>query len=332
PDLAIQHCRILIERIRQLFPRLQSIGWLALPPRWKPSKLFNDLEINENNRKFNQHLQILSKEMNFEIIDAGLQQHHMHRDGLHPSIQSGRLLIEKISNQWFAKQNKRLSITDLNTRSAIRSNNNIPIAPKYVNNNNNNKIIHPKQIKEKINQQPSIQHKSNHCKTFTRQSKHITNHAIQQHQENNNYQMNKQNIYQTSTETSNYIPKTEKGRVYTVAAANKKQTLKQVEQMEIISEENQSLSIARPSPTGLAGPPAPLYLSDFSEIFDEWLPEPTPGQKRKLGHRRDDPPTPPSPRQPPPIIPRKTLPPRNPNIPLVGGSLHASPISKNNHE
>ncbi|CAF1383255.1 unnamed protein product [Rotaria sordida] len=102
--------------------------------------------------------------------------------------------------------------------------------------------------------------------------------------------------------------------------------------MEIISEENQSLAIARPSPTGLAGPPAPLYLSDFSEIFDEWLPEPTPGQKRKLGHRRDDPPTPPSPRQPPPIIPRKTLPPRNPNIPLVGGSLHASPISKNNHE
>ncbi|CAF1490948.1 unnamed protein product, partial [Rotaria sordida] len=84
PDLAIQHCRILIERIRQLFPRLQPIGWLALPPRWKPSKLFNDLEINENNCKFNQHLQILSKEMNFEIIDAGLQQHHMHRDGLHP--------------------------------------------------------------------------------------------------------------------------------------------------------------------------------------------------------------------------------------------------------
>ncbi|CAF4317235.1 unnamed protein product, partial [Rotaria sordida] len=58
----------------------------------------------------------------------------------------------------------------------------------------------------------------------------------------------------------------------------------------------------------------------------EWLPEPTPGQKRKLGHRRDDPPTPPSPRQPPPIIPRKTLPPRNSNIPLVGGSLQTSPI------
>jgi hypothetical protein len=102
--------------------------------------------------------------------------------------------------------------------------------------------------------------------------------------------------------------------------------------MEIIIEENNSLPIARPSPTGLAGPPPPLDFSDFAEIFDEWLPAPTPGQKRKLGHRRDDPPTPPSPRQPPPVIPRRTLPPRDPNIPLVGGSLRSSPISSNNHK
>ncbi|CAF3648699.1 unnamed protein product, partial [Rotaria sp. Silwood2] len=32
---------------------------------------------------------------------------------------------------------------------------------------------------------------------------------------------------------------------------------------------------------------------DYEDIFEEWLPEPMPGQKRKLGHRRDDPPTPP---------------------------------------
>jgi len=58
------------------------------------------------------------------------------------------------------------------------------------------------------------------------------------------------------------------------------------------------------------------------------LPEPTPGQKRKLGHRRNDPPTPASPRQqPPPVIPRKSLPPRDPNIPLVGGSLQTSPVN-----
>ncbi|CAF1555913.1 unnamed protein product, partial [Rotaria sp. Silwood1] len=97
--------------------------------------------------------------------------------------------------------------------------------------------------------------------------------------------------------------------------------------MDTIMEINESLPVARPSPTGLARPPASLDITEFAELFDEWLPEPTPGQKRKLGHRRDDPPTPPSPRQPPPIIPRKTLPPRNPNIPLVGGSVQTSPIS-----
>ncbi|CAF4270305.1 unnamed protein product [Rotaria sp. Silwood2] len=112
------------------------------------------------------------------------------------------------------------------------------------------------------------------------------------------------------------------------AAANK-QTVEQIEPMETIIEENNNneLPIARPSPTGLARPPTTLDFSDFPEIFDEWLPEPIPGQKRKLGHRRDDPPTPPSPRQPPPppIIPRKTLPPRNPSIPLVRRSLCSSP-------
>ncbi|CAF4739887.1 unnamed protein product, partial [Rotaria sp. Silwood2] len=104
----------------------------------------------------------------------------------------------------------------------------------------------------------------------------------------------------------------------------------------IIENNNNELPIARPSPTGLARPPTTLDFSDFPEIFDEWLPEPIPGQKRKLGHRRDDPPTPPSPRQPlppPPIIPRKTLPPRNPNIPLMRRSLCSSPLvdTINNH-
>ncbi|CAF3908813.1 unnamed protein product [Rotaria sp. Silwood1] len=124
-------------------------------------------------------------------------------------------------------------------------------------------------------------------------------------------------------QTEYYKFESEKWKVYTIAA-NKK---KQIEPMDTIIEVNESLPVARPSPTGLARPPAALELTEFSEFFDEWLSEPTPGQKRKLGHRRDDPPTPPSPRQPPPIIPRKILPPRNPNIPLVGGSLQTSPIS-----
>ncbi|CAF2126121.1 unnamed protein product, partial [Rotaria magnacalcarata] len=91
-------------------------------------------------------------------------------------------------------------------------------------------------------------------------------------------------------------------------------------------DDDNSRPIARPSPNGLAGAPASLDFSEFSEIFDDWLLEPIPGQKRKLGHRRDDPPTPPSPRQHPPVIPRKTLPPRNSNVSLTGGSLRSSPI------
>ncbi|CAF4712745.1 unnamed protein product, partial [Rotaria socialis] len=63
------------------------------------------------------------------------------------------------------------------------------------------------------------------------------------------------------------------------------------------------------------------------EVFDEWLPEATPGRKRKLGQRRDDPPTPPSPRQPPPVVPRKALPPRDSNAALIGGSVNSSPFS-----
>ncbi|CAF2973014.1 unnamed protein product [Rotaria sp. Silwood2] len=97
--------------------------------------------------------------------------------------------------------------------------------------------------------------------------------------------------------------------------------------MKTIIEINDSLPIARPSPTGL-GPPAPLDLSDFAELFDKWLPDLVPGQKRKLGHRRNDPSTTQSPRQQlPPIIPRKTLPLRNLSAPLIRGSLRASPIS-----
>ena len=116
---------------------------------------------------------------------------------------------------------------------------------------------------------------------------------------------------------------------------NKKQETRYKQQIETIIVDDNSLPMARPSPNGLGGPPAPFDLSDFPELFDEWLPEPLPGQKRKLGHRRDDPPTPPLPRQPPSIIPRKTLPPRDSNALLVGGSVQSSPFfnnEKNNQE
>ena len=92
------------------------------------------------------------------------------------------------------------------------------------------------------------------------------------------------------------------------------------------SNNHNSIPIARLSPNGLVDPPAPLNFIEYSEFFEEWLPEPTPGQKRKLRHRRDNPSTPPSLRRLPRIIPRKTLPPRNINIPLTRGSVHGSPF------
>ena len=41
PEIALQHCRSFIKHTGELLPRIKAIGWLALSPRWKPSKLFN---------------------------------------------------------------------------------------------------------------------------------------------------------------------------------------------------------------------------------------------------------------------------------------------------
>ncbi|CAF4736303.1 unnamed protein product, partial [Rotaria sp. Silwood2] len=136
PDLAIKNCRILIERVRQLFPHLKSIGWLALSPRSTPSKLFNSITINENYQKFNQYLNKLSKEMNFKVIDANLQHQHMHYDGLHPSIQSGRVLIEKALYNWFVKQTKHFSITSHHHPTIIANHHNHNYTTIAHNNNN----------------------------------------------------------------------------------------------------------------------------------------------------------------------------------------------------
>ncbi|CAF3280790.1 unnamed protein product [Rotaria sp. Silwood2] len=47
--------------------------------------------------------------MNFEIISANLQHQHIYQDGLHPSIESGSILIEKTLYNWFTTYTQRLS-------------------------------------------------------------------------------------------------------------------------------------------------------------------------------------------------------------------------------
>ena len=42
--------------------------------------------------------------MNFDIIYTNIQMQHLHIDGLHPSISSGRSLIENALSNWFNKK------------------------------------------------------------------------------------------------------------------------------------------------------------------------------------------------------------------------------------
>ncbi|CAF4324798.1 unnamed protein product [Rotaria sp. Silwood2] len=377
PDLAIQQCHYLIQRVRQLLPRIKAIGWLALSPRWKPSKLFNSLDIDENNQKFNRLLQILSQQMNFQIINAHLQHQHMHQDGLHPSIQSGRILIERALHNWFTTQSQRFALDNQDNQYHHQHHNLLQQhQQQYHQQQRQQRQYHRQQTQQQqyhqqqhqLKQQQQHQHQQQQQQKQYQQ-KQQRKYNYQNNENNNNYhssteqiikkpsnvlithyphflrhkeeffrkivipaelESEKENIFLLSNlhfQTEYFQLESKKWKVYMTSAANKTQT---VEQMEtVIEEENNSLPIARPSPIGLTGPPAPLDFTEFEEeFFEEWLPEPTPGQKRKLGHRRDDPPTPPSPRQPPPVIPRKTLPPRNNNVPLTGGSLQSSPVFK----
>ncbi|CAF4419158.1 unnamed protein product, partial [Rotaria magnacalcarata] len=385
PNLAIEYCRLLIERTRQLFPRLKSIGWLALSPRHKPSKLYNSSEIDNKNKEFNQLLNKLSNEMNFQIINANLQKQHMHDDGLHPSIHSGRILIERAIKNWFSKQKDTVSSSNLDNfdkRNNLAQNNfnkrnhnnqqkqqhyryqyqqnqqyynkqqqqhNYPID---INNNNNTKNVYqPLSLSKKRIQQQQQQQQKIPQETQYKSSKVLINHYphFLRHREEFFRKVSipvelekyKEKIFQLSNihyQTEYLKLEGEKWKIYKISAIDKdnknKSNKDHVELMETIiiddndNNNNNTIPISRPSPNGLAGPPGPLDLSEYSEFFDDWLSDPIPGQKRKLGHRRDDPPTPPSPRQPPPpIIPRKTLPPRNVNIPLTGGSVHGSPFS-----
>ena len=398
PHIAIQHCRSLIQRTRQVFPRLRSIGWLALSPRQKPSKLYNSSEIGRKHKEFNQLLESLSNGMNFQIINSNLRKEHIHKDGLHPSIQSGRIFIENAIKNWFSEQKNTFSVSNLenfyqqdglsrksfnhpNFNNQRRQQHRYQYQPKHQqrqqqqrcrceyqpkqqqqqqqkyqynyqintnnNNNNNNNVYQSISSSNQRGQQKNSQ------KTQYQSSKVLINrypHFLRHKEEFSrkitipveleNY---KENIFHLSNihyQTEYFKLEAEKWKIYMKSAINKdnnnnnKNHRKQVETIVIDdNDNNNSIPIARPSPNGLVGLPAPLDFSEYSEFFDEWLPEPTPGQKRKIGQRRDDPPTPPSPRQPPlPIIPRRTLPPRDANSPLVGGSFHISSSSNDRKE
>jgi hypothetical protein len=392
-NAAIDQCRKLIYLTKKLFPFLKSIGWLALSPRTKPSRTFNSTDIDMHYRRFNQMLKELGNEMNIDIINANLQLQHLHVDGLHPSITSGRNLIENALINWFNKkysilnnqtkndQFKQPDVTFMNNNKNNKNSQNLKYNDnkifknlKYYDNKNlsynDNKneyysyddkpIYNPYQNKNKklrlyAPQCDKIKNKNNDMIHDTRRSEnqlHIPGklfipyypHFLRHKEEffrkieiPQEFQKEKEEIFLLSNlhyQTEFFKAEASKWKIYITAASNKQnKTTTHNEPMEIIIEENDSLPIARPSPNGLAGPPALLDFTDCAEIFDEWLPEPTPGQKRKIGQRRDDPPTPPPIRQPPPVRPRQMLPARDPDQPLIGGSLQSSPnLEKNDRQ
>ncbi|CAF3047136.1 unnamed protein product, partial [Rotaria sp. Silwood2] len=383
---AIKKCHELINLTRELFPKLQTIGWIALSPRTKPSRLYNSEEIGNHYHQFNQLLAKLGREMNFDVIYANIQIQHLHIDGLHPSISSGRNLIENALSNWFNKkiiQSATATTTTARTKTTTatyttydkdtmmfnneqyKNSKNVHCNDKnYIQsneNNYNNNNIQLNSYRQRKQKQKHFNQNNNHNvksdnnqddqtskdkllhipgKTLIPYYPHFLRHReeffrkVKMPEEFKNH---KDEIFHLSNmhfQAEYFKTEAEKWKVYMTAANNKNRIIQQVEPMEIIIEENNnSLPIARPSIENPVDPPAPLDFTDLAEVFDEWLPEPVPGQKRKIGHRRDDPPTPPSPRQPlpPPIIPRRTLPSRDPDQPLTGGSLRISPTVENNN-
>ncbi|CAF0942478.1 unnamed protein product [Rotaria sordida] len=318
---AIKQCRELINLTRELFPKLQTIGWIALSPRSKRSRLYDSEEIELNKiptqyattyTNIDHPKTLLLSNKDKDAMIPGNKQHNNNKNVHYNDKNKNKNYIQ--SNKEKQQKRKIFSHHDNNNENIKSDDNNT------CNQTSKEKLLH---IPGKT-LIPHYSHFLRHKEEFLRKIK------IPEELENN-----KDDIFTLSNlhfQAEYFKSEAEKWKIYMIAAKKNNKTIQQIEPMEIIIEENNSLPIPRPSPTGLGGPPVPLDFTDPAEIFDEWLPEPIPGQKRKIGHRRDDPPTLPSSRQSPPVIPRRTLPPRDPEQPLVGGSFHQSSNVQNTHK
>ncbi|CAF1681044.1 unnamed protein product, partial [Rotaria magnacalcarata] len=102
-EVTLQRCSDFIRFIRQSFPGIRAIGWLALSPRWKPTRFVSAADIGGLHSLFNEHLQILSKQLDFDVVDARLGPLDMRvEDGLHPSNTTGKWKYEGALREWFS--------------------------------------------------------------------------------------------------------------------------------------------------------------------------------------------------------------------------------------
>ena len=104
-DVSLSRCSEIISFIRQSFPGIRAIGWLALSPRWKPTRFVSSVEIGREHNRFNERLQVLSKQLDFDVVDARLGPSDMRvEDGLHPSSTTGRWKYEEALRNWFSSR------------------------------------------------------------------------------------------------------------------------------------------------------------------------------------------------------------------------------------
>jgi hypothetical protein len=102
-DVSLQRCSELIRFIRRSFPGIRAVGWLALSPRWKPTRFISPVDIGLLHCQFNERLQVLSKRLDFDVVDARLGPADMRvEDGLHPSTTTGRWKYEEALREWFS--------------------------------------------------------------------------------------------------------------------------------------------------------------------------------------------------------------------------------------
>ena len=59
-DASLKRCNEIIALIRRSFSGIQATGWMALSPRWKPTRFFSTVEIGDLYHQLNERRQVLS--------------------------------------------------------------------------------------------------------------------------------------------------------------------------------------------------------------------------------------------------------------------------------
>lgn len=100
-DESIRRCADFIQYIRRAHPSVRTVGWMALAPRWKPTRFISAEQIGDMHIQFNERLRILSRQFDFDVIDARLGLADIREeDGLHPTITTGRWKYEEAIRRW----------------------------------------------------------------------------------------------------------------------------------------------------------------------------------------------------------------------------------------